>query len=202
MRAFAFWYVVFLFGGALGATAGLSLGGGLALIPGLLGGMAFVGWLAQELLWKRWSSSPNSTELIIHPAFKAPQALEQGLGRVRSASASPIIQEMGTSPIPASFGSFSLPNGMYNYAMRKQFEKRITLQQTRHNESAQKLLLIWEKIEAAIREVERAAARKIIPAVSGLTERGKQESLVEPQQHGQLPVGRDRITSASKKSGA
>src|SRR5690349_14374888 len=104
MPAFAFWYAVFLLGGAVGATAGSSFDNGLALIGGLLGGMALSGLVAGELASKRLFL-PHSEKSDIQPA-QVPQALPKGLDRVRFASSHP-----GITAAPDTFGPLWLPKG-------------------------------------------------------------------------------------------
>ena len=119
MPTFAFWYAVFLFGGAVGATAGSSLGNGLAVVAGLLGGMALSAWVAQRLCPKRLLSSPNSEKRAIQPALSAPPGSPKGLDRVRFASAHPDV-----TATPDLFGPLWLPKGIYDFAMQKRIEKQ------------------------------------------------------------------------------
>ena len=119
MPTFASWYAVFLFGGAVGVTAGSSFGNGLVFIASLLGGMALSGCVAQQLCPKRLFSSSNSEQRTIQPASSTPQASAKGLNRVRFASAHP-----GVTATPDTFGPLWLPKGMYDFAMQKRIEKQ------------------------------------------------------------------------------
>jgi hypothetical protein len=127
MPTFAFWYAVFLFGGGVGATAGLSSGNGLALIAGLLSGMALSGWVAQQLCSKRLSALLYPQKSAIQPAWNPPQASPQGLDRVGFASSRPGPQTPETSTaLSDTFGPLWLPKGMYEFAMQKRIEKQIS----------------------------------------------------------------------------
>jgi hypothetical protein len=119
MPTIAFWYAVFVFGGAVGATVGASFGNGLVFIAGLLGGMALSGWVAQQLCSKHLLSFSHFEKPAIQPALSAPQGSAKGLDRVRFASARP-----GLTATPDTFGPLWLPKGMYDFAMRKRVEKQ------------------------------------------------------------------------------
>jgi hypothetical protein len=109
MPNFAFWYAVFLFGGAVGVTVGSSFDNGLALIAGLLAGMAISGWIGEQLSSNRWSSASNP-EKLGQPV--ATQALAQGLERIRFASAPLELKAPETMAAELhTLGSFSLPKG-------------------------------------------------------------------------------------------
>jgi len=132
MPTFVFWYAVFLAGSAVGATAGSSFGNGFAVVAGLVGGMAISGWFAKHLRWNRFSAScpakpliqPDQTKPLIQPDQTAPAV--QGLERVRFASASQRLEVSETKAAERDTlgGAFSLPKGMYEFAMRKQSEKQ------------------------------------------------------------------------------
>jgi hypothetical protein len=123
MPTFVFWYAVFLAGSAVGATAGSSFGNGFAVVAGLVGGMAISGWFAKHLRWNRFSASCPAKPLI-QPDQTAPAV--QGLERVRFASASQRLEVSETKAAERDTlgGAFSLPKGMYEFAMRKQSEKQ------------------------------------------------------------------------------
>src|SRR6059036_2167736 len=104
MPTFAFWYAVFLFGGAVGATAGATFDNGPALLAGLLGGMALSGWLAQQLASNPASSSPD----LETPSGETQQSA-QGPD---TASTHPVLQEPAIIALPDTFGWPSLPKGM------------------------------------------------------------------------------------------
>jgi hypothetical protein len=131
MPTFLFWYAVFLVGSAVGATVGSSLGDGYAVLAGLLGGMAVSGWIAEQLLLSR-PSAPSSEKPLVQPSPSVQPsqsaAAPQGLERVRfaSASGSPGLEgsEMKAAEHGTFGGAFSLPKGMYEFAMRKQIEKQ------------------------------------------------------------------------------
>jgi hypothetical protein len=127
MPNFAFWYAVFLFGGAVGVTVGSCFGNGLALIAGLLAGMAISGWIGKRLSSNRWSSASasNPEKPLGQPEPSATKALAQGLERIRFASAPLELRAPETMAAELhTLGSFSLPKGMYEFAMRKQIEKQ------------------------------------------------------------------------------
>jgi predicted lipid-binding transport protein (Tim44 family) len=123
MPTFAFWYAVFLAGSAAGATAGSAFGNGFAFMAGLLGGLAISGWIADHLLLNR-SSATCPAKPLIQPSQTPPAA--QGLERIRFASASqrPEVSETKAAERDTVGGAFSLPKGMYEFAMRKQSEKQ------------------------------------------------------------------------------
>jgi hypothetical protein len=128
MPTFVFWYAVFLMGSAAGATAGSSFGNGLAVMAGLLGGMAISGWIAGQLPSNRRASEPDSEKSLIQPKQTTMPA--QGLERIRFASASPSVDASETTAAEHdTLGAFSLPKGMYEFAMRKQIEKQTTSRQ-------------------------------------------------------------------------
>jgi hypothetical protein len=123
MPTFVFWYAVFLVGSAVGATAGSSFGNGFTVVAGLLGGMAISGWIAQQLPSKGWSSVPDPEKLVVQPKQTATPA--QGLERIRFASAPLCLEAFKTTAAEHdTLGAFSLPKGMYVFAMRKQIEKQ------------------------------------------------------------------------------
>jgi hypothetical protein len=123
MATFLFWYAVFLAGSAVGATAGSSFGNSFAVVAGLLGGMAISGWIAEHLTLNR-SKGTYPVKPLIRPeqTWTAPQGLE----RVRFASASQALEgfEVKAAERDTLGGAFSLPKGMYEFAMRKQSEKQ------------------------------------------------------------------------------
>ena len=121
MPTFVFWYAVFLAGSAVGATAGSSFGNGFACVAGLLGGIAISGWVAEQLTKKR-SSAAYPAKPLIQPQQTSRAA--QGLDRIRFASGSqgPKVSEVKGAGGASLGGSFSLPKGMYEFAMRKQRE--------------------------------------------------------------------------------
>jgi hypothetical protein len=118
MPTFVFWYVVFLVGSAVGATAGSN---GFAAVAGLLGGMAISGWIAEQLPSNR--SAPDPEKPLVQP--KQTATLTQGMERIRFASASLSLEASETTAAEHdTLGVFSLPKGMYEFAMRKQIEKQ------------------------------------------------------------------------------
>src|SRR5262245_7921762 len=125
MPTFLFWYAVFLVGSAVGATAGSTLGNGFAVLAGLLGGMAVSGWIAERLSSNR-SSAAFPEGRSVQPGQSA--VTPQGLERIRSALASDSLglkaSETRAAERAALGGAFSLPKGMYEFAMRKQIEKQ------------------------------------------------------------------------------
>jgi len=122
MATFLFWYAVFLAGSAVGATAGSSFGNSFAVVAGLLGGMAISGGIAERLLLNRSRGIYPATPVRPEQASTAPQGLE----RVRFASGSqaPERLEVKGAERDSLGGAFSLPKGMYEFAMRKQSEKQ------------------------------------------------------------------------------
>ena len=135
MPTFLFWYAVFLIGSAVGATVGSSLGDGF--LAGLLGGMAVSGWIAERLTLNWLSAtSPEKTSVQPRQSTAGPQGLERV--QLASASASPGLEASGleasgpeasetkAAKHDAFGGAFSLPKGMYEFAMRKQIEKQNT----------------------------------------------------------------------------
>jgi hypothetical protein len=121
MPTFVFWYVVFLVGSAVGATAGSSFGNGFAVVAGLLGGMAISGWIAEQLPSNR--SAPSPEKPLVQP--KQTATPKQGMERIRFASASLSVEASETTAAEHdTLGVFSLPKGMYEFAMRKQIEKQ------------------------------------------------------------------------------
>lgn len=129
MPAFLFWYAVFLAGSALGAAVGSSFDNGFAVVAGLLGGMAISGWIAEHLSLNRSSDTDP-----VKPTYPATASIRpeqtsmavEGLERVRFASASQDLEasEVKGAERPALGGAFSLPKGMYEFALRKQSEKQ------------------------------------------------------------------------------
>jgi hypothetical protein len=121
MPTFVFWYAVFLIGSAVGATAGANFYSGFAVVAGLLIGMAISGWIAEQLPSNRWS--PADTEKPLdQPKQIATSA--QGLERIRFVAGSLSLEASETkAAVHDSLGAFSLPKGMYEFAMRKQIEK-------------------------------------------------------------------------------
>jgi hypothetical protein len=126
MTTFLFWYAVFLAGSAVGATAGSSFGNGFAFVVGGLGGMVISGWIAERLSSSR-SSSADPAKSLVQPEQTSTAA--QGLERVRYASASQGLEasEARAAGRDTLGGAFSLPKGMYEFAMRKQREKQTSL---------------------------------------------------------------------------
>jgi hypothetical protein len=126
MPTFLFWYAVFLAGSAVGATVGSSLGDGFAFVAGGLGGMAISGWIAQHLSLNR-SSATDPAKSLLEPEQTSTAA--QGLERVRFASASQGLEasEVKGAGRDTLGGAFSLPKGMYEFAMRKQNEKQTSI---------------------------------------------------------------------------
>jgi len=122
MPTFLFWYAVFLIGGAVGVTAGSGFGNSLGVVAGLLGGMAISGWIARQLPLKR-SSGVCPEKPLIQP--KQTATAVQGLERIRIASASQDLEAPETKAAGRDTlgGAFSLPKGMYEFAMRKRNEK-------------------------------------------------------------------------------
>jgi hypothetical protein len=129
MPTFVFWYAVFLAGSAFGAAAGSSFGDGFAVVAGLLGGMAISGWIAEHLFLNRSSgiypAKPTYPVTPLTRPERTPRAAE-GLERVRFASASRDLEasEVKGTGRDTLGGAFSLPKGMYEFAMRKQSEKQ------------------------------------------------------------------------------
>jgi hypothetical protein len=123
MPTFLFWYAVFLAGSAVGATAGSSFGNGFAVVAGLLGGMAISGWIAESLSLN-WSSGIYLAKPLLRP--EQTSAVAQGLERIRFASSSQGLEasEVKGAERDTLGGAFSLPKGMYEFAMRKQSEKQ------------------------------------------------------------------------------
>ena len=123
MATFLFWYAVLLAGSAVGATAGSSFGNGFAVVAGLLGGMAISGWIAERLSSKG-SSAADPAKPLIQPEQTSTAA--QGLERIRFASVSQRLEgsEVKAAECDTLGGAFSLPKGMYEFAMRKQSEKQ------------------------------------------------------------------------------
>lgn len=123
MATFLFWYAVFLAGSAVGATAGSSLGNGFAVVAGLFGGMVISGWIAEHVTLNR-SSATDPAKALTRPEQTSTAA--QGLERVRFASASRGTEssEVKAAERDTLGGAFSLPKGMYEFAMRKQSEKQ------------------------------------------------------------------------------
>jgi hypothetical protein len=125
MPAFVFWYAVFLMGSAVGATAGSSFGNGFAVVAGLLGGLAISGWIAEQLPLNRGISAPHSEKSWIQPIQTTIPV--QGLERIRFASASSSVDASETRAAEHDIlGGFSLPKGMYEFAVRKQIDKQIS----------------------------------------------------------------------------
>ena len=122
MPTFVFWYAVFLIGSAVGATAGANFYSGFAVVAGLLIGMAISGWIAEQLPSNRWFSAPKSENPLFQPKQIATSA--QGLERIRFVAGSLSLEASETkAAVHDSLGAFSLPKGMYEFAMRKQIEK-------------------------------------------------------------------------------
>jgi hypothetical protein len=71
MRAFAFWYVAFFFGGTVGALAGSNVGESGGLMLGLIAGMALIAWAVHLFppaqLFFRLSPSPAVSHSIGEP---------------------------------------------------------------------------------------------------------------------------------------
>ena len=122
MPTFAFWYAVFLVGSTVGATAGSSFGDGFALVAGLLSGMAISGWVAEQLSAKRWSSASRPEKPLVQTEQSATPA--QGLERIRFASTPLNVEPSTMDSEHNNLGTFSLPKGMSQFAMRKQIEKQ------------------------------------------------------------------------------
>jgi hypothetical protein len=119
MPTFMFWYAVFLVGSAVGATAGSTFDNGFAVVAGLFGGTAISGWIAQQLPSKGWSSVPDPEKLFVQPKQTGTPAL--GLERIRFASASLSLEAFRTTAAEHdTLGAFSLPKGMYEFAIEKQ----------------------------------------------------------------------------------
>jgi hypothetical protein len=131
MLTFVFWYAVFLIGSAVGATAASSFGNGFAVVVGLLSGMAISGWIVEQLPSNLWSSAPDPEKPLVQPKHTATPA--QGLKRIRFASASPSLSSETTAAEHDTLGAFSLPKGMYEFAMRKQIEKQTSLSSPKHS---------------------------------------------------------------------
>jgi hypothetical protein len=123
MATFLFWYAVFLAGSAVGATAGSSFGNSFAVVAGLLGGMAISGGIAEQLLLNR-SRGIYPAKPLVRP--EQTSTAPQGLERVRFASGSQALErlEVMGAERDSLGGAFSLPKGMYEFAMRKQSEKQ------------------------------------------------------------------------------
>src|SRR5262245_47925267 len=123
MATFLYWYVAFLAGSAVGATAGSSFGNGFAVVAGLLGGMAISGWIAGHLRLNR-SSGTCAAKPLLRPEQTSTAA--QGLERVRFASASQGLEGIDVKAAERDTlgGAFSLPKGMYEFAMRKRSGKQ------------------------------------------------------------------------------
>jgi hypothetical protein len=120
---FVFWYPVFLVGSAVGATAGSGFDSGFAFVAGLLSGMAISGWIAARLSADRWSLAPDPEKPLVQPKQSAAPA--QGQERIRFASAPLNLEASKTTGAGHDIlGSFSIPKGMYEFAMRKQIEKQ------------------------------------------------------------------------------
>ena len=123
MPTFVFWYAAFLIGSAVGATAGSTFGNGFDLTAGLLGGMVISGWIAQQLPWNRHTAVRDSEKSWVQPEPTTTPA--QGLKRIQFAAASPRVEPSDTAAAKHdTLGPFSLPKGMYEFAMRKQLEKQ------------------------------------------------------------------------------
>jgi hypothetical protein len=123
MPTFAFWYAAFLVGSAVGVTAGSSFGNWFAVVAGLLSGMVISGLIAKQLPSNRWFSAPKSEIPLFQP--KQIVAPAQGRERIRFASASLSLEaSKSTAAEHDPLDAFSLPKGMYEFAMRKQIEKQ------------------------------------------------------------------------------
>jgi hypothetical protein len=121
MPTFVYWYAVFLMGSAVGAPAGSSFANGFAVVGGLLGGIAISGWIAEQLPSNRRASALDSENSLI----RATTMPVPGLGRIRFASASSSVYALETTAAEHDIlGAFSLPKGMYEFAMRKQIGKQ------------------------------------------------------------------------------
>jgi hypothetical protein len=124
MPTFLFWYLVFLVGAIIGATVGSSFGNSFGLVAGLLSGIAISGWIAEQLRSIRWSSATNAEKPLVQPKPSETQPPTQeleGLERIRFASAPLGPNASGTDIL---LGSFSLPKGMSEFAMRKRIERQ------------------------------------------------------------------------------
>jgi hypothetical protein len=120
MPTFAFWYAVFLFGGAVGAMVGATFESGLA---GLLGGMALSGWSAQQLSSNRASSSLKPETLLIQPP--SGETWAKNAESLQFTAAHPGSQKAAfIAAVPDPFGPLPLPKGMHAFAMRKRAEKQ------------------------------------------------------------------------------
>jgi hypothetical protein len=118
MPTFVFWYLVFLIGSTVGTTAGSSFDGGFAFVAGLISGMAISGWIAAQLSSNRWSSAPDPEKPLVQPKQSATPA--RGLERIRFASAPLNLEASKTMAAEHDIlRSFSIPKGMYEFAMRK-----------------------------------------------------------------------------------
>jgi hypothetical protein len=79
---------------------------------GVLAGMALSGWMAERLLPKRQAAAHDSQKAL----------RSEGLDRIRLAS----LSREGSETMAAEYdtlAAFSLPKGMYEFAMRKQIER-------------------------------------------------------------------------------
>jgi hypothetical protein len=128
MPTFAFWYAVFLVGGAVGVAVGATFESGLALLAGLLGGMALSGWSARQLSSNRASYPPKPETLLIQPPSGETQSSAQDWAQdaesVQFAAAHAGLPTGLITAVPDMFGPLHVPKGMYEFAMRKRAEKQ------------------------------------------------------------------------------
>jgi hypothetical protein len=85
-------------------------------------------WLfqaAEQLPSNRRAPAPDSEKPLVQPKQTTMPA--QGLERIRFASASPSVEAENTAAGHDTLVAFSLPKGMYEFAMRKQIERQTSL---------------------------------------------------------------------------
>jgi hypothetical protein len=136
MRTFAFWYVVFFFGGTVGALAGSNFGESGGLMLGLVGGMALVAWAAYLFLPPHlYSSFPPLPILGKHsigePEQTASQDQQPEPVRLVSVHEKTVRPAAVLEFMPSTLRPLTLPTGIYDFALRKRLKDQGEIEYSR-----------------------------------------------------------------------
>jgi hypothetical protein len=136
MRTFAFWYVVFFFGGTVGALAGSNFGESGGLMLGLLGGMALVAWAAYLFLPQQPNSGVSPVPIlgkhsIGEPEQTASQDQQPELVRLVSVHEKTVRPAVVLEFMPSTLRPLTLPRGIFDFALRKRLKDQGEIEYSR-----------------------------------------------------------------------